>query len=297
MVLSLNVQQSKLREELELQRTLIDGLAKKTDILDLQERINGLMNTMDRQGKLIDTQGKLIDTQGKLIDTQGKLIDTQGKLIDGVVKASRIRNCAEAKSSGNHDIILPSFSSQPFTVVCDSVAHGGGWTIILRRMDGSINFHRNWSAYKKGFGDLNGEFFLGLDKIHALTAESSQELLVLLEDFEGDERFETYDEFAIGDEDEQYELHTLGKANGTAGDSLSYHRGMKFTTFDKDNDDWEGVNCAIKDTGAWWYKNCHYSQLTGTYRDNGYKKGVNWYHFRGDEYSLKRAIMMIRPKK
>ncbi|KAL7740810.1 hypothetical protein ACLKA6_013662 [Drosophila palustris] len=139
------------REELELQRILIDGLAKKTDILDLQERINGLMNTMDRQGKLIDTQGKLIDTQGKLID--------------GVVKTPRIHNCAEAKSSGNHDIILPSFSSEPFTVVCDAeTRNGGGWTIILRRMDGSINFYRNWTAYKNGFGDLNGEFFLGWTK-------------------------------------------------------------------------------------------------------------------------------------
>ncbi|KAL7742342.1 hypothetical protein ACLKA6_018978 [Drosophila palustris] len=215
MVLSLNVQQSKLREELQLQRTLIDGLAKKTDILELQERINGLMNTMDRQGKLIDTQGKLID---------------------GVVQTSRIRNCAEAKSSGNHDIILPSFSSEPFTVVCDSVAHGGGWTVILRRLNGNVNFYRNWTEYKNGFGDLNGEFFLGLDKIHALTAVFSQELLVVLEDFEGDERYETYDEFAIDDEVEHYKLHKLGKASGTAGDSLSYHQGQKFTTFDKDND-------------------------------------------------------------
>ncbi|KAL7740812.1 hypothetical protein ACLKA6_013664 [Drosophila palustris] len=222
-----------------------------------------------------------MDRQGKLIDTQGKLIDTQGKLIDGVAQTSRIRNCAEAKSSGNHDIILPSFSSQPFTVVCDAETRNGGWTIILRRMDGSINFHRNWSAYKKGFGNLNGEFFLGLDKIHALTAESSQELLVLLEDFEGDERFETYDEFAIGDEDQHYKLHKLGKANGTAGDSLDYHRGMKFTTFDKDNDKWEGENCAILGTGAWWYNGCQFSQLTGTYKDNDSDKGVTWDALRG----------------
>ncbi|KAL7742371.1 hypothetical protein ACLKA6_019007 [Drosophila palustris] len=130
-----------------------------------------------------------------------------------------------------------------------------------------------------------------------MTAERRQELLVLLEDFEGDQRYETYDEFAIGNEDQQYELHTLGKANGTAGDSLSYHRGMKFTTFDKDNDKWDEGNCAIEGTGAWWYEECYQSQLTGTYKDNDFGKSVIWYHFRGSISPLKTAIMMIRPKK
>jgi len=134
---------------------------------------------------------------------------------------------------------------------------GGGWTIILRRLDGSVNFYRNWTEYKNGFGDLDGDFFLGLDKIHAITADRRQELLVILEDFEGDNRFETYDDFAIGNEGQQYELHTLGKASGTAGDSLEYHRGAKFSTFDRDNYEWDKVNCAERSTGAWWYKSCH----------------------------------------
>ncbi|XP_034473328.1 ficolin-2-like [Drosophila innubila] len=60
-------------------------------------------------------------------------------------------------------------------------------------------------------------FFLGLDKIHALTAGRSQELLVVLEDFKGKEAFEKYEEFAIGNEHQQYVLLTLGKASGTAG--------------------------------------------------------------------------------
>jgi len=51
-------------------------------------------------------------------------------------------------------------------------------------MDGSVDFYRNWTAYKNGFGDMDGEIFLGLDKIHALTTERKQELLVVFEDFE-----------------------------------------------------------------------------------------------------------------
>ncbi|XP_034490549.1 ficolin-1-like isoform X3 [Drosophila innubila] len=202
--------------------------------------------------------------------------------------------------SGTYDIILPNFSSQPFKVVCDAGTLGGGWTIILRRMDGSVNFHRNWTEYKNGFGNLNGEFFLGLDKIHEITAERSQELLVLLEDFEGDKAFEKYEEFAIGNEDKQYELHTLGDASGTAGDSFLYHRGSKFSTFDRDNDGQSDKNCAQLFTGAWWYRSngyCQICQLTGTYGNNDFEKGVNWHRFRGSEYSLKKAVMMIRPKK
>ncbi|XP_034490379.1 ryncolin-1-like [Drosophila innubila] len=167
-------------------------------------------------------------------------------------------------------------------------------------MDGSVNFNRNWTEYKNGFGNLNGEFFIGLDKIHEITAERRQELLVLLEDFEGNKTFEKYDEFAIGNEDQQYQLHTLGDASGTAGDSFSFHRGSKFSTFDRDNDGRSDKNCAEEKTGAWWYISngyCQYCQLTGTYGNNEFDKGVNWHRFRGSQYSLKTAVMMLRPRK
>ncbi|XP_034473685.1 ficolin-1-like [Drosophila innubila] len=223
-------------------------------------------------------------------------LDHQKKLIDGLLKASHLRNCNEARSSKVYDIVIPNFSSQPFSVACDAETQGGNWTVILRRMDGSVNFNRTWNAFKKGFGDLGGEFFLGLDKIHAMTAERNQELLVVLEDFEGTESFETYDSFAIGDEDEQYVLHKLGKANGTAGDSLRLHYGMKFSSQDRDNDIGDG-HCANDFNGAWWHQFCHRSNLMGKYNDTTEGKGVIWQDFRGKEYSLKRAVMMIRPGK
>ncbi|XP_034475331.1 tenascin-R-like [Drosophila innubila] len=71
---------------------------------------------------------------------------------------------------------------------------------------------------------------------------------------------------------------------------------MKFTTFDRDNDQYS-KNCAEQFTGAWWYKDCNLSNLAGKYRDNNHGKGVNWKHFRGHEYALKTAVMMIRPLK
>ena len=52
---------------------------------------------------------------------------------------------------------------------CDQTTAGGGWTVIQEKMDGSVNFNRTQDDYKHGFGNLVGEFWLGLDKINRLT--------------------------------------------------------------------------------------------------------------------------------
>ena len=81
---------------------------------------------------------------------------------------------------------------------------------------------------------------------------------------------------------------------GTAGDSLSYHRGMAFTTKDKSS----GRNCAVVYKGAWWYKSCHKSNLNGLYhhgQHSSFADGVNWKSWKGYHYSAKRAEMKIRP--
>lgn len=148
-------------------------------------------------------------------------------------------------------ILLPSYSLSPFPVACEK-----GWIVVLRRKDGSVDFHRNWNTYKKGFGEEDGEYFIGLDKLNALTETRSMELLFVLEDKQGLLAYERYERFAIGDEEEEYLLHTLGSANGSAGDSFRSHHGMKFTTFDRQNDV-NNENCATKFTGGWWYRSCH----------------------------------------
>ena len=85
---------------------------------------------------------------------------------------------------------------------------------------------------------------------------------------------------------------------GTAGDSLSIHRGMPFTTKDQDNDP-KHYNCAAPFKGAWWYNRCHDSNLNGQYHRGGVHRshadGINWYHWKGYEYSAKRAEMKLRP--
>ena len=55
------------------------------------------------------------------------------------------------------------------TIYCDTKTADGGWTVIQRRVDGSVDFNRSWSDYEKGFGDLNGEFWYGLKSMNCLT--------------------------------------------------------------------------------------------------------------------------------
>jgi len=73
---------------------------------------------------------------------------------------------------------------------------------------------------------------------------------------------------------------------------------MQFSTKDQDND-MGGGQCAVAFKGAWWYNDCHRSNLNGQYHGGphaSYADGINWYTFRGHQYSLKRAEMKIRPK-
>ena len=90
---------------------------------------------------------------------------------------------------------------------------GGGWTVFQRRLDGSVDFYRDWKAYKEGFGSLSGEFWLGNDNLHRLTNANDVMLRVDLEDFEGNITYAEYKTFKVADEADKYRL-TLGEYNG-----------------------------------------------------------------------------------
>ena len=181
-----------------------------------------------------------------------------------------------------------------FPVYCDMTTDGGGWTVFQRRQDGSQDFYLGWSEYKAGFGQLTGEFWLGLDKIHRLTAGRPSELRVEIEDWSRGRAYAKYGSFGVGDEQSLYKL-SVGSYSGSAGDSLTHHNNMKFTTKDRDNDQWSSENCAVRFTGAWWYRRCHRSNLNGQYLGNtGSDKGVNWLDY-DDPLSMKFAEMKLRP--
>ena len=95
---------------------------------------------------------------------------------------------------------------------CDQTTAGGGWAVIQKRLDGSVDFYRGWNDYKRGFGNLNGEFWLGLDKIHRLTKQRSK-LRVDLEDTTGKTAYAEYDVFSVASERAKYQL-SIGTYSG-----------------------------------------------------------------------------------
>ena len=193
--------------------------------------------------------------------------------------------------------IHPINANNSFNVYCDMETDGVGWTVLLKRQDGSVDFQLNWTDYKSGFGSLEGEHWLGLDNMYLLTNLSSDtpQLRVDLADWEGNTALAKYDAFSVGDEDSDYTLSVSGyQSASTAGDSLTYHNGQKFSTPDRDNDV-TSTHCAVY--GPWWHKSCYYSLLTGKYHTSGRPRtyGIIWFNWKGWNYSLLVADMKIRP--
>lgn len=201
---------------------------------------------------------------------------------DAYVKGARQPGVFVISRSG-----LPSFRAW-----CDFDS-SGGWMVIQRRVDGTMDFFKRWTEYEQGFGNLWGEYWLGLNKMHLLTP-SAVPLSVYLEGFDGVSAWANYSSFRIGDLVSQYTLSVSG-FSGSAGDSLVWHNGYKFTAWDRDNDI-DSRNCAEVYTGAWWYRACHTSNLNGRYErgvSTSYATSNCWYTFKGVYYGLKTTIMRI----
>ncbi|XP_051882525.1 angiopoietin-related protein 5 [Pristis pectinata] len=175
-------------------------------------------------------------------------------------------------------IIQPEGADYPFEVFCEMDFMGGGWTVIQKRIDGTIEFVRTWAEYMDGFGDLSGEFWLGLRNIFHIVNQKNVKFNLLMT-FESDDEttaYASYEDFYIGDESEQFKLR-LGHFTGTAGDAFRGYgsqddeNGMPFSTFDCDND---GCNpqcniqghlvdsCSVHhNKTGWWYNQCGLANL------------------------------------
>ncbi|XP_063854003.1 ficolin-1-like [Scylla paramamosain] len=218
---------------------------------------------------------------------------------------SRPRHCKDLLDSGDSGsglrLVYP-YPAQPHhrvKVYCDHTTDGGGWTVFQRRTDDAPrqDFYRTWIEYKLGFGDLDGEFWLGLEHLHSLTSTTLQQLKIHMSDYEGAKRWAQYGFFHVDSAVTKYRL-SVGRYSGDAGDSLGSHHTQRFSTHDQDNDVHDTINCAEKFRGAWWFSSCHASNLNG-YQHRGnhssHADGINWYSWHGWNYSLRRTSMMIRP--
>ncbi|XP_059139201.1 ficolin-1-A-like [Physella acuta] len=173
-------------------------------------------------------------------------------------------------------------------VLCDTRTDGGGWILIMRRIQGGVNFSRPWTDYRNGFGLFDGDFWLGLEEVHTLSNAGQWELRVDMK-FEGKDYYANYNTFKIDSETLFYTLH-VGQFSGNVGDDLEYHDGIRFYTYDRPT-----VNhCARTYTGGWWYRDCHHCYLTGVWRSKDWAKGVHWDSLSTSGKNLDAAEMKIR---
>lgn len=163
-----------------------EGLRRQQVIIEqLPKTICEKVNTEIRQikTKLSSIDEKLLKNEREKATTLEKY--QQMKESGTQVKESEKKNAASC--IGRDPSWLQTFTlyrgfPRTFQVLCNSKIAGPGWTVIQQRMNGAENFYRNWASYRNGFGELRGgEFFLGLEKIHRLTAEQPHELYIYME--------------------------------------------------------------------------------------------------------------------
>ncbi|XP_029427572.1 ryncolin-3-like [Rhinatrema bivittatum] len=225
-----------------------------------------------------------------------------GEKGDRGTEGTTARNCKELQDfghtlSGWYTVHLES--GKELHVFCDMETEEGGWLVFQRRQDGSVDFYRNWEDYRKGFGRQESEFWLGNENIHLLTSTGTYQLRIDVKDFEGESGFAEYVSFKILGEAEKYKLVVGAYSKGNMGDSFSGHNNYSFSTKDVDNDI-NGGSCAQMFKGAWWYSDCHSSNLNGLYLKGNhasYADGINWSTGKGHNYSYKYVDMKIKPQR
>ncbi|ALC39847.1 maker541 [Drosophila busckii] len=267
----IKVQQEDLKKSEELKNSLLSEKDKR--IADLKEQMNNMNKNKQFEDKLI-------------------------KFVDRAEATS----CVPFDNSNDIQTIRVT-GIEAFKVPCDSMFAGNGWTVIQRRVDDSVSFNRTWEEYKNGFGDLRGNFWLGLEKLHLMTKFQPHELYIQLEDFKNEKRYARYTNFIIGNETQSYLLNydkysgNAGKYDKYSGDSLSDAKNRKFSTPERDNDKFDRGNCAADTASGWWFNKCYYCNLNGVYVntiiDEEHIRAIEWrkWHIK----PLKFVQMMIRP--
>ncbi|RMC00436.1 hypothetical protein DUI87_23045 [Hirundo rustica rustica] len=211
------------------------------------------------------------------------------------------RDCFEIlqRSKGNSRdglyIIQPK--EEPIAVFCNM--QDGGWTVIQHiTANSTVDFDRTWQDYKYGFGSVHENHWLGNEYMHQLTGSSVQYILgVKLVNLNAEVKWGQYEPFLIEGEESQYRIR-VGLYKGNATDALTLdteaylHDNQKFTTKDRDNDNYF-MNCAKLELngipgGGWWYDACAGANLNR-------RNVIYWQKDCSKQRPCKFAWMMIKP--
>jgi len=141
-------------------------------------------------------------------------------------------------------MIAPSHQRRPIMAKCN-----GPWTVVQRRDDGSVNFNRSWDEYAEGFGEPDGELWIGNEMLHQLTRDNCTQLRIIIQDLQNNSWYADYEHISIASRDEGYRIDFSGYS-GNASNTLEYQNHMKFSSIDRDLDISKG-HCADEYEGGW----------------------------------------------
>ncbi|KAL3871691.1 hypothetical protein ACJMK2_039675 [Sinanodonta woodiana] len=170
----------------------------------------------------------------------------------------------------------------------------GGWTVMQRRKDGSVRFNRTWTEYVEGFGDLEGDYWLGLNHIHRLTKDGSQ-IYIHLQHYNGTWLYAHYKDFTVNNAATAYKMN-IDKYGfeGTTPDILGSHDNMKFSTYDRDNDN-ERYSCSVHYGGSgWWFDRCYRLNPNGRYN---YEQMGGLAYYSGSAFYMKNSVIKLKRNK
>uniref|UniRef100_A0A8C0HKE3 Fibrinogen C-terminal domain-containing protein n=2 Tax=Buteo TaxID=30396 RepID=A0A8C0HKE3_9AVES len=197
------------------------------------------------------------------------------------------------KTSPSGVYVIQPAGSPPRVVWCDMDTEGKGWTVVQRNShDTELTWKQSWTTYKYGFGNVQGDHWLGTEYLHLLTQQGTYKVRFIVRNKANVTHYAEYDIFRVESEASGYPLR-LGRFSGDGDDYLtSYHPkkggihdNMKFSTTDKDQDQYSG-NCA-NSYGGWWYDRCQNVLLNA-------KKHILWPGF-CDNGDCTSSLILVKP--
>ena len=195
----------------------------------------------------------------------------------------------EYNQDGSYEILI---DTKPVQVFCDMTNFDGGWIVIQKRFDNSVDFNRNWEEYKNGFGQIDGgEFWLGNEYLYQLTWGKSVQIIFEIEDQNGVIKYGRFKNFIVSSEEDFYRIGDLQYMEGIGG--LGDMNGNQFTTKDADHDSWPSSNCANRFKGGWWYNYCGTTFFNGINDSSAVYYGIRWLEWNNLKDKV-RTKMMIK---
>jgi hypothetical protein len=191
-------------------------------------------------------------------------------------------SCDDVRGKIENHLISPEHG-MPIPTTCEN-----GWTLIQRRLDGSLDFNRNYEEYASGFGEPSGEFWIGNEALHRLTQNNCSSLRIEMIDIEDNEWYAEYGRFKIYPDQDGFRIN-IDEYSGNAGDAMEYQNGMEFSTVERDRDD-SRTNCAANYEGGWWFSHCQHANLNGKY-----SLGLTWFNsLENKRIEIAKSKMMMR---